>query len=73
MSVNKVIELMSESDKSWEDAAEKAIKEASKSVKGIKSIWIQDFSATVDPKGKLKTYRITAKVTFEVMGASGKA
>lgn len=68
MSVNKVIELMAESDKSWEDAAEKAIKQASKSVKGIRSIWIQDFSATVDAKGKLKTYRITAKVTFEVMG-----
>ncbi|MCB1521521.1 MAG: dodecin domain-containing protein [Hyphomicrobiaceae bacterium] len=67
MSVNKVIELMAESDKSWEDAAEKAIKEASKSVKGIRSIWIQDFSATVNGKGKLETYRITAKVTFEVM------
>lgn len=67
MSVNKVIELMSDSDKSWEDAAEKAIQQASKSVKGIKSIWIQDFSATVDANGKLKTYRITAKVTFEVM------
>lgn len=67
MSVNKVIELMSESDKSWEDAAEKAIKLASKSVKGIRSIWIQDFSATVDENGKLQTYRITAKLTFEVM------
>ncbi|MCB1506180.1 MAG: dodecin domain-containing protein [Hyphomicrobiaceae bacterium] len=67
MSVNKVIELMAESDKSWEDAAEKAIKQASKSVKGIKSIWIKDFSATVDPKGKLDTYRITAKVSFEVL------
>ncbi len=67
MSVNKVIELMAESDKSWEDAAEKAIKEASQTVKGIKSIWIQDFSATVDANGKLKTYRITAKLTFEVI------
>ncbi|MCB1528101.1 MAG: dodecin domain-containing protein [Hyphomicrobiaceae bacterium] len=67
MSVNKVIELMAESDKSWEDAAEKAVKQASKSVKGIKSIWIKDFAATVDDKGKLQTYRITAKVSFEVM------
>ncbi|MFV0367068.1 MAG: dodecin family protein [Hyphomicrobiaceae bacterium] len=67
MSVKKVIELMSESNKSWEDAAEKAVKQASKSVKGIKSIWIQDFAATVDDKGKLETYRVTAKVSFEVM------
>lgn len=66
MSVNKVIELMSESSKSWEDAAQKAIDKAGKSLKGIKSVWVQDFSATVDAKGKLATYRVTCKVTFEV-------
>lgn len=67
MAVNKVIELMSESSKSWEDAAQKAVDKASKSVKGIKSVWVQDFSATVSEKGKLDTYRVTCKVTFEVM------
>jgi flavin-binding protein dodecin len=66
MPVNKVIELMSESSKSWEDAAQKAIEKASKSVKDIKSVWVQDFSATVDDKGRLATYRVTCKVTFEV-------
>ena len=68
MSVNKVIELMAESDKSWEDAAQKAVKQAGKTLKGIRSIYIQDHSATVDAKGNLKTFRITAKVTFEIMG-----
>lgn len=66
MSVNKVIEVMSESDRSWEDAAQKAVDKVSKTVKGIKSIWIQDLSAKIDDKGKLKTYRITGKVAFEV-------
>ncbi|MEW5963228.1 MAG: dodecin family protein [Pseudomonadota bacterium] len=66
MAVNKVIELMSESNKSWEDAAQKAVDKAGKSLKGIKSVWVQDFSATVDAKGKLATYRVTCKVTFEV-------
>lgn len=66
MSVNKVIEVMSESDRSWEDAAQKAVDKVSKTVKGIKSIWIQDFAAKIDDKGKLKTYRITGKVAFEV-------
>jgi dodecin len=66
MSVNKVIELMSESTESWEDAAQKAVKKASKSVKGIRSVWVQDFSATVNGDGKLETYRVTCKVTFEV-------
>ena len=66
MAVMKVIELMSESSKSWEDAAQKAVDKANKSLKGIKSVWIQDFSATVDNKGKLSTYRVNCKVSFEV-------
>ena len=68
MAVMKVIELMSESSKSWEDAAQKALDKAGKSLKGIRSIWVQDFSATVDGKGKIDTYRVTAKVSFEVNG-----
>ena len=64
--VLKVIELMGESDKSWEDAAQTCIDRADRSVKHIRSVWVQDFSATVDSKGKLNTYRVTCKVTFEV-------
>lgn len=66
MTVNKVIELMSDSGKSWEDAAEKAIAKASKSVNGIRSVWVKDFSATVDSKGKIDRYRVTVNVTFEI-------
>jgi flavin-binding protein dodecin len=66
MVVNKVIELMSESSKSWEDATQKAVDKASKSLKGIRSVWIQDMSAKVDSKGKIDTYRVTCKVSFEV-------
>ena len=47
MAVVKVIELMSESSKSWEDATEKAIKKASKSVKNIRSAYVQSQSVTV--------------------------
>lgn len=64
--VLKVIELMSESNKSWEDAAQQAVNKAGKSLKYIRSVWIQDFSATVDSKGKLQTYRVNCKITFEV-------
>jgi len=68
MAVNKVIELMSESDKSWEDAAQRAVDKASKTVKGIRSVWIQDMSATVNGKGKLENFRLTCKLAFEVKG-----
>jgi flavin-binding protein dodecin len=68
MSVLKVIELLAESPKSWEDAAQSAVTKASKTLKGIKSVWVQDQSATVDKKGNITSYRITCRVTFEVGG-----
>lgn len=65
MSVVKVVEIMSNSNKSWEDAAQQAIAEASKTLHNIKSIYIKDHSATVDDN-KIKEYRITAQLSFEL-------
>lgn len=61
----KVIEVLANSKVSWEDAAQNAVKEASRTVKNIRSIYVQDHSAAVE-KGKIVQYRITAKVTFEI-------
>ena len=44
MAVVKVIELLSQSEKSWEDATQLAIDEASKSVKNIKTVYVKDSS-----------------------------
>jgi flavin-binding protein dodecin len=63
--VVKVIEVLAQSEKSWEDAAQKAVTEASKSVRNIKSIYIQDKSAKV-VKNKIVKYRITAKISFVI-------
>lgn len=65
MSVLKVIELLASSNVSWEDAAQKAIAKASKSVKNIKSVYIKDQSAAISD-GKISEYRATLKVTFEL-------
>ncbi len=65
MAVMKVIEIMSDSSKSWEDAAEKGIEKASKSIKDIKSAWVQDQSVTVKD-GKVTGYRVNLKLSFEV-------
>ena len=65
MSIMKVIEVMADSSKSWEDATEHAIERASKSVDNIASAWVQDQSVSVDG-GKVKKYRVTLKVSFEV-------
>jgi dodecin len=61
----KVIELMSESPKSWEDAAHNAISEASKTLRNVRSIYIKEFTAAVE-NGKVTSYRINGKVTFEM-------
>jgi flavin-binding protein dodecin len=65
MSVLKVIEVMANSDKGWQDAAENAVKEASKTVDNIKSVWIQDQDAVVKD-GKITEYRVITKITFAV-------
>ena len=65
MAVLKVIEVLANSDKSWEDAAKKAVAHASKSVKNIRSVYINEQSASVDD-GELKEYRVNVKITFEV-------
>ena len=66
MSVLKVIEIMCASKKSWEDAATTGIAKASKTLKNVRSAWVQDQSVVVD-KGKIKEYRITLKISFEVL------
>jgi len=59
----KVIEVLAESNKSWEDAAANAISRASKTLKGIKSIYIKDLEAKVE-NNKVVQYRINAKISF---------
>ncbi len=65
MAVIKVIEILSNSKKSWEDATENAIKKASESVKDIKSAFVQSQSVTVKD-GEVDEYRVNLKVSFEV-------
>jgi flavin-binding protein dodecin len=65
MSVIKVIELLAESEKGWEDAAANAVKEASKSLKNIRSLNITNQSCVVE-NGEISKYRINCKVSFAV-------
>jgi flavin-binding protein dodecin len=65
MAVLKVIEVLSSSNTSWEDATQKAVAKASKSVKHIRSVYVQDQSATVKDD-KVTEFRVTLKLTFEL-------
>lgn len=63
MAVLKVIEVLAESEDSWEEAARTAVTRASKTVRDIRSIYIKDMEAKVE-KGRISLYRINAKITF---------
>lgn len=63
MSVIKVIEVLSESNVSWLDAARQAVDEVSKTIRNVKSVQIKDHGVDVQD-GEIKSYRINARVSF---------
>jgi dodecin len=63
MSVAKVIEIISGSKSSFEDAVKKGVARASESVNDITAAWVQDQNVVVE-NGKVVEYRVTLKVTF---------
>ena len=65
MSVVKVVEVMSNSTESWEDATAKGITKASQSVKNIKSAYVKEQSVRVK-NNQISEYRVNLKISFEV-------
>jgi flavin-binding protein dodecin len=65
MAIHKVIEVISQSEKSWEDAAQTAVADAGKTVKHIKSIYVENLEGVVRDN-KIVQYRLNGKITFEV-------
>jgi dodecin len=63
MSMLKVIEVLAESDSSFDDAAQNAVTQASESVRNIKSIYIKEMSGAVE-NGRITSYRVNAKISF---------
>jgi flavin-binding protein dodecin len=61
----KVIEVLAESKKSWDDAASVAVATAARTVRNIRSINVKNLQATVK-NDKIASYRINAKITFEL-------
>lgn len=65
MAVLKVVELLSDSSQSWEDAVKTGIARASKNLKNVRSAYVKDQSVTVS-NDQITSYRVVLKVTFEV-------
>jgi flavin-binding protein dodecin len=65
MTVTKVIELVGESKKSWEDAARNAVEEASRTIEGITGVEVYNWTANI-VDGKVHEYKANVKVAFGV-------
>ena len=63
MAVVKVIELLGESEQSWEEATRQVVAEATRTLRGVTSIYIKEFQATVE-NDRVKNFRVDAKVSF---------
>ena len=67
MSVAKIIEIISSSKSSFDDAVKKGVARASESVDEVQSAWVKDQNVLVE-NGKVIEYRVTLKVTFVLKG-----
>lgn len=63
MSVARVTEIIAGSKTSFQDAVEKGIKRANKTLKNVEGAWIKDQTVVLD-NGEIKEYRVVMKVTF---------
>ena len=63
MSVAKVIEIIASSEKSFDDAVEAGIKEATKTLDNVTGAWVSEQKVTVKD-GKISEYRVILRVTF---------
>lgn len=66
-SIVKVIEVVAQSDKGFDDAVRNAVSEAAKTVKGIRSVWVENLSAKVDGN-RITNFRANCKVSFVLEG-----
>jgi flavin-binding protein dodecin len=63
MSIARIVEISSTSDKSFENAIEQGIARASKTLRGIKSAWIKEQEVQVEGD-KIVAYKVILKITF---------
>ncbi len=63
MSVAKVVEIISSSKESFDDAVKTGIERACKTLENVQGAWVQDQKVSITA-GKVTEYRVTLKITF---------
>lgn len=64
MSVARVTEIKASSTKSFDDAIKIGVARAHKTLKNVKSAWIENQEVLIDDEGKIAEYRVQMKITF---------
>lgn len=63
--VAKIIELVSSSPTSWDDAVRAGVAEAARTLRGIRGVDVQDWTANVE-NGRITSYKVNLKIAFGV-------
>ena len=63
MTVARISEISSISNKSFEDAILQGVARANKTLKNVKGAWVKDQEVQID-KGKVIGFKVILKVTF---------
>ncbi len=64
MSVAKVSEIIASSPKSFDDAIKVGVARAHKTLKNLKSAWVENQQIKLDDKGQITEYRVQLRITF---------
>jgi len=64
MSVASISEIKASSTKSFDDAIKEGVKRASKTLRNVKSAWVQNQELIIGANGQITEYRVHLKVTF---------
>ncbi|NMC13220.1 MAG: dodecin domain-containing protein [Chloroflexi bacterium] len=64
MSIARVTEIKAASKKSFDDAIRAGVARANKTLKNVKSAWIENQEVLLDDDGEIDEYRVQMKVTF---------
>ncbi len=71
MAIVKVIEVIASSEKGFDDAVKQAVKETSKTIRNIDSVWVKSMKAHVK-NGKIRSYGVVCKVSFRIEKEKGE-
>jgi len=64
MAIASISEIKSTSTKSFDDAIKQGVKRATKTLRNVKSAWVQNQDVRVGKDGEITEYRVQLKVTF---------